>query len=137
MNITVFNEACCSIAIAIANDVSQLLEAEYQCGWFDGGCLTLAVAINESFPCSTEIHHVSRSQSVIDHVVIYVPILNAYFDADGLHTRVELMLKMRNVELCDVQVCAVVKNIENSDIIIYEDIVHVIQERFKLARYDM
>lgn len=56
MAVNYFNEKSASIVIAVANDVLQLLEAEHQCGWFDGGCLTLAVAINASYPSSTEIY---------------------------------------------------------------------------------
>lgn len=126
MGTLVFNESSAAMVMAAAVDASTLLAVEHGCGWFDGGCLTLAAAIKVMYPCSTEIYHVSRTHSVIDHAVIFVRSLGLFFDADGMQTKAELMHKMKTVELCDVTLCAPIVNVEDTDIVIFDDVVEAL-----------
>lgn len=64
----------------------------------DGGCMTLASAVNHLLP-ETRFYHISRSKSLVDHVVTYFPELDRYFDADGFQTKSELFDKMKTKEL--------------------------------------
>ena len=97
-------------ANTVAQSLIERLSTDHQCGYFDGGCFTLASAVNAAYPATTQIFHISRNESVIDHAVIYLPEKNLYFDADGLQTREELFKKMVDVELCPVTVCAPLPN---------------------------
>ncbi|GAA5138453.1 hypothetical protein [Thalassotalea piscium] len=77
--------------------ITQHLFDKEQCGWFDGGCMTLASAINHIYPRSI-FYHISRSHDVVDHVVIYFPELDSYFDADGMQSKEALIQKMKTLE---------------------------------------
>lgn len=90
--------------IDAADNVLDALVERHFCGWFDGGCYTLAKAIAEHFP-TAEAYHVSRTEQHRDHAVIYIPELKSYLDADGLQTKAQLISKMKEVELVDVSVC--------------------------------
>lgn len=85
---------------ALTNTIEIITEPLFlkeQCGWFDGGCMTLASSVNRIYPKSV-FHHVSRAHSLVDHVVIYFPDLDRYFDADGLQSEAELIKKMEELE---------------------------------------
>jgi hypothetical protein len=73
------------------------------CGFFDGGCHTLAHTISSHFK-RTKIYHISRTFNRRDHSVVYFEDFNKYFDADGFQTAEELFTKMRTVEMtkCNV-----------------------------------
>ena len=71
------------------------------CGWMDGGCMTLASAVNQIFPDSI-FYHISRCVNLVDHVVLYFPEKAQYFDADGFQSERELFIKMKKQELTDV-----------------------------------
>lgn len=85
---------------ALTNTIEIITEPLFlkeQCGWFDGGCMTLASSVNRIYPKSV-FHHVSRVHYLVDHVVIYFPDLDKYFDADGLQSKAELIQKMEEFE---------------------------------------
>lgn len=85
---------------ALFNTIETIAEPLYlkkQCGWFDGGCMTLASSVNRIYTKSV-FYHVSRAHSLVDHVVIYFPDLDKYFDADGLQSKAELIKKMEELE---------------------------------------
>ena len=77
--------------------ITESLFLKEQCGWFDGGCMTLASSVNRIYPNSV-FYHVSRTHYLVDHVVIYFPDLDRYFDADGLQSKAELIKKMEELE---------------------------------------
>lgn len=77
--------------------ITESLFLKEQCGWFDGGCMTLASSVNRIYPKSV-FYHVSRTHYLVDHVVIYFPDLDRYFDADGLQSKAELIKKMEELE---------------------------------------
>ena len=85
---------------ALTNTIEIITESLFlkeQCGWFDGGCMTLASSVNRIYPKSV-FYHVSRTHYLVDHVVIYFPDLDRYFDADGLQSKAELIKKMEELE---------------------------------------
>lgn len=79
------------------NTVHDELVEKHDCGWFDGGCYTLAAAIKEVHP-KLEIYYISRSAWHRDHAVVKIT-ERLFFDADGSQTESELFEKMEKQEL--------------------------------------
>lgn len=99
-----------SSLVYLSNKLTQLIQATsgplytaHGCGYFDGGCHTLAYSIAKYYR-GTEIFHISRSSNLRDHSVCYFPKFNLYFDADGFQTREELFIKMKEVEITNCNV---------------------------------
>ena len=99
--------------------VFNQLVNKYECGWFDGGCYTLSVAIADVIPHS-KIYHVSRNSNLRDHAVVFLPEINKFIDADGIQSQSELITKMKEIELVNVTVCEPFNDINSH--IIYGDI---------------
>ena len=104
----------------------QALSENHDVGWFDGGCWTILAAIVEAYPNDCHPYHISRTGSVPDHGVAYIPSCNLFFDADGLQTESQLFDKMRLTECVNVQVLAPL----NQHQPIYEDIKQLLVCRF-------
>lgn len=113
------------VIIGLEN-TSQALNENHHVGWFDGGCWTLLAAIVEVFPNDIQPYHISRTDTVPDHGVAYIPSCNVYFDADGLQTKSQLFQKMRRTEGVNVQVIAPLIQHQT----IYEDIKQLLVLRF-------
>lgn len=72
-------------------------------GWFDGNCFNLQQGILQAYNAHAvskqlEARFFGRSAHIVDHAVLYVRPLDAYFDADGLHSEQALISKMRQEE---------------------------------------
>lgn len=87
---------------AATNEVSDSLLDIHGCGWFDGGCYTLAYAASQVID-EVEVYHASRSSDFRDHAVLKLKGVDLFFDADGLQTKEQLYNKMVNYEMarCD------------------------------------
>lgn len=92
-------------------------------GFFDGGCLSFALAAQSLIPDS-QLYHVSRTKQGCDHIALYISQLDAYVDADGLRSKAALITKMREVEKIDVQFCEPATHF--TGLVEYEDVVEEI-----------
>ena len=84
------------------------------CGFFDGGCHTLAYAICSYFK-GTKIYHISRTSDRRDHSVVYFEKYDKYFDADGFQTADELFTKMKTVEMTQCNVLLEFQDFKKKD----------------------
>jgi len=116
--------------LTIMNSIEKTTDAldkEHGCGWFDGGCFTLALTIKELFPDAV-IYYVSRTNLVVDHAVVYLPEIDAFIDADGVQSKQELLTKMHMAEGADIKVCEPLCNIFAETI--YFDIRDMLKNEF-------
>lgn len=70
-------------------------------GFMDGGCYTLAQSIHNLYPAETELYCISRTFSILDHLVIKIKDRDLYLDCDGLQTSQQLFHKMLHGENVD------------------------------------
>ena len=87
---------------SILSSATLLLDV-HGVGWFDGGCFTLAHFLHLTYPEDVVIFHISRTEDIFDHAIVYVKSLDLYFDADGLQTKQILFNKMIKKELVAVK----------------------------------
>jgi len=70
------------------------------CGFFDGGCLSLALAVRNILGADQcRIRFIGRDGR-LDHAVAEIGIsgMSVFLDADGIGLALDLLMKMRNVE---------------------------------------
>lgn len=115
----------------VADILLERLIEQHDCGWFDGGCYTLASAVVELVP-DTEIFHISRSHNNRDHAVVKACGLDLYFDADGIVNEADMFTKMRTVELTPCNVLAPFNDFDKYQERVFQDIKSAIIEAFQL-----
>ena len=79
-------------------EAMELLVPAHECGFFDGGCYTLARAVKHVFPDAVQVAHISRSESRFDHAILHIEGTELYLDADGLQSYGQMMHKMQHLE---------------------------------------
>jgi len=122
----------CALMAAI-NDTTEYLINKEQCGWLDGGCMTLASAIIGLFPTAS-LYHISRNKERVDHVVTYFPKLDCYFDADGLQFKNELFRKMQIDELVNVTILEKMNTLHFDQIEIFPEIKEILINHYQTSQ---
>lgn len=107
----------------------ETLVESHDCGFFDGGCYTLAYAVNAVFPTTSKVMHISRTERNRDHAIVYFPVRDEYFDADGFQTKEQLFQKMRELEATPVEVLLPFDDIDTKTI--FPDINEKLQQAIK------
>ncbi|MBH0017888.1 hypothetical protein [Pseudoalteromonas sp. NGC95] len=118
----------------VADGLVEYLSKEHGCGWFDGGCFTLAVAVS-SVVKGSEIH-VLRSTEHCDHAVVKLSLVGdtaIYFDGDGVQTKEKLLEKMHKQKLTTCNVVELLTDIDPS--LIFQDVVDEFILQFKAVNY--
>lgn len=119
----------------VADGLVDYLCSKHECGWFDGGCFTLAVAVSSVIK-GAEVYHVSRSAQHCDHVVVKLSLVGdtaIYFDGDGMQTKEKLLTKMQEQELTPCTVLEPLTDIDPS--LIFQDVVDEFILRFNRINY--
>ena len=83
----------------VADGLVDYLCSKHECGWFDGGCFTLVVAVSSVIK-GAEVYHVSRSAQHCDHAVVKLSLVGdtaIYFDGDGMQTDIDPSLIFQDV----------------------------------------
>lgn len=114
----------------VAKELAPMLNDNHGCGWFDGGCYTLAKAVTRLMD-GVEIYHVSRKEEYRDHAVVRLTGFDVYFDADGVHSAQSLKEKMYELELAHCEALAPFMDFDNhGDVEVFDDVVRAFQSQF-------
>lgn len=116
--------------LSVVQKTSHELVMRHGCGWFDGGCYTLASAAIEIID-DLEIFHISRDARFRDHAVLHIGNTNLYFDADGIASESALFRKMRIEEGVHCLCLEAFADFNQKEKEIFKDIKRLLKSRYQ------